>query len=105
MSRLKTLYFNVDTLYPKIWTAEFERELLTPLVQLHYVPEVFVNVQWEKPVYDDATSNWFEEEIGRPLLRGESLKTPDEINQIYPEASDMRIWIIKTVQALDEGGL
>lgn len=102
MSRLKVLYFNVDTLYPNIWTAELEREVLRPLVDLLRVPEMHVIVRWVRP--KDSDSEWFENETGRVLVRGDEVDEADEKVRRSP-AGDMRSWIIDKVRMLEGGGL
>ncbi|KAE9970806.1 hypothetical protein EG328_006071 [Venturia inaequalis] len=102
MTRLKVLYFNVDTLYPNIWTAELERELLTPLVGFRYVLEMHLIVRWVKPKESD--SKWFENESGRDLTRGDEVDEADEEFRHSP-AGDMRGWIIDKVQMLEGGNL
>lgn len=100
MSRLKVLYFNVDTLYPNIWTADLERELLTPLAAFRHVPEMHIIVRWVKP--KDLDPDWFENETGRPLIQGDSVDEADERYRHSP-AGDMRGWIIGKVQMLEGG--
>lgn len=102
MTRLKVLYFNVDTLYPNIWTAELERELLTPLVGFRYVLEMHLIVRWVKPKESD--SKWFENESGRDLTRGDEVDEADEEFRHSP-AGDMRGWIIDKVRMLEGGNL
>lgn len=104
MSRLKVLYFNVDTLYPNIWTAELERELLRPLIELRHVPEMYIFVRWVKPIYKDSNPNWFEDEIGKPLIRGDSDDVSVKLFRQSP-AGDMRRWIIQKVRALERGDM
>ena len=97
MSRLKVLYFNVDTLYPNIWTAELERELLSPLTEMCHLPEMHVIVRWVKPLDQNPNPDWFEDEIGKPLIRWDSTEIPDELV--------MRQWIIEKVRVLETGGI
>ncbi|QDS75127.1 hypothetical protein FKW77_007564 [Venturia effusa] len=102
MCRLKVLYFNVDTLYPRIWTAEFERELLGPLRELRSVREMHVVIGWVKPT--DLDPDWFRIETGRVLVREEEGEEADELCRWSP-AGDMRGWIIDKVRALERGEL
>lgn len=102
MSRLKFLYFNVDTLYPNIWTAELEKELLTPLTDFRRILEMYVIVRWARPKNLDP--NWFEIETGRILVRGDEEDESDERFRRSP-AGDMRGWIIEKVRALERGEL
>jgi hypothetical protein len=104
MSRLKVLYFNVDTLYPNIWVAECERELLSPLVELRHLPEMHVIVRWVRPLYKNPNPDWFEDETGKKLIRWNSLEIPDDLFKASPEAN-MRRWIIEKVGALERDEL
>jgi len=98
------LYFNVDTLYPNIWTVELERELLEPLIELRHIPEMYVIVRWVKPMYKDLNSDWLEDKIGKPLIRGDSDNASVKLSQQSAEG-DMRQWIIEKVRALERGDL
>lgn len=97
MERLKVLFFNVDTLYPNIWTAELERKLLGPLLKLRHLPEMHVVVRWAKPAYGNQNPDWFENAMKMPLIRWDVMRIPDEL--------DMRWWIIEKVRALERGEL
>lgn len=99
MSRLRVLYFNVDTLYPNIWTAGLERDLLTPLLGFRRVLEMHVIVRWVRP--KEVNPDWFEIETGRRLVRGD--ESDEEFRQ--SPAGDMRGWIIEKVRALERGEL
>jgi hypothetical protein len=102
MSRLKALYFNVDTLYPNLWSAELEKQLLGPLAGFRHLLEMHVLVRWAKPVDADSAPDWFEKEMQRPLIRWDSDDATDDEFKNSLEG-DMRRWIIGKVGAIEKG--
>jgi hypothetical protein len=105
MSRLKVLYFNIDTLYPRAWTAELEEKLLTPLRGTE-IPELHVIVRWTNPRagvrrLDAATGDAVQPcpSSGFTLVRVDDYEFPDQLYQNHP-AADMRTWIIEKLTIL-----
>jgi hypothetical protein len=101
MQRLRILYFNVDTLYPKAWTAELEDKLLAPLKELE-VNEISVIVRWSSTT---GPAPHFLELRDRsvPVVRIDDFGTDyDSAWRLYHEhpAADMRSWIIKQLKVL-----
>jgi hypothetical protein len=102
MCRLRVLYFNVDSLYPKAWTAELEKQLLNPLRDVNHVAEMHVIMRWICSPGQDK--DWFENETGKTLVRWDSYELPDKLFEAIP-AADLRRWIIDKVGALERGDI
>jgi hypothetical protein len=106
LSGLRILYFNVDTLYPKAWSAELEDKLLMFLKEI-VVPEFHVIVRWKKPqtglrllrssVEDTGISS---HTYAYNLVRTDDYEFPNQLYAEYP-AADMRTWIITKLMSLD----
>jgi hypothetical protein len=101
MTRLKVLYFNVDTLYPKAWNCDLERRLLGPLAAVTQIYEMCVIVRWRKPVGLDAQS--YPRHVRESLWRIDDYDHPNKLYTACPPA-EMRIWIVEMLRCLENGG-
>jgi hypothetical protein len=105
MSRLKVLYFNIDTLYPRAWTAELEEKLLTPLRGTE-IAELHVIVRWTKPKAGAPKLKSSREDAVQAtssstltLIRVDDYESPDRLYEEHP-AADMRTWIVDKLTLL-----
>jgi hypothetical protein len=105
MARLRVLYFNIDTLYPRAWTVEREEKLLTPLRGFE-IPELHVIVRWMKPEAGDGKLHASSVNVTKPnvlptftVVRVEDYEFPEQLYEAYP-AADMRTWIVEKLALL-----
>lgn len=99
MTRLRVLYLNVDTLYPRAWTAELEQRLLAPLTAITPPCELCITLRWKQP----AATLGVEEHavhVSQSIRRVDDYESPDELYQSYPPA-DMRKWIMTVLEQLE----
>lgn len=101
MPRLKILYFNVDTLYPKAWNAQLEDKLFAPLKGLQ-VTDLNVIVRWSAT--EGPASNALEVyNRSVPVVRIDDYGTDyDSVRRLYSDHpfADMRSWIIRQLMLL-----
>lgn len=100
MTRLRVLYMNVDTLYPRLWGADFEKRLLGPLAAVTQLSELCVIVRWKEPVGLEASA--YPEYVRRNIWRVNEFELPDDFYGAYPPA-DMRAWIMGVLRSLESG--
>lgn len=100
MTRLRVLYFNVDTLYPRVWSCEFEKRLLGPLAAVTQVGEMCVILRWCKPA--GLEDSEYPSHVRENIWRLNEYKHPDDFYVACPPA-EMRTWIIDKLLLLESG--
>jgi hypothetical protein len=101
MPRLKILYFNVDTLYPKAWTAELENRLFAALKELD-VKDLNIVLRWSA---SNGSPPHFLQVRNQsvPVIRIDDFGMDyDSVSRLYRQhpVADMRTWIIRQLKAL-----
>lgn len=102
MTRLKILYFNVDTLYPRAWTAELEKRLLAPLTAITQANEMYVILKWSKPAEIDTNDH--PRHVREAIRRIGDYELPDQFYKACQPA-EMQTWISKTLALLESGAV
>lgn len=102
MTRLKVLYLNVDTLYPRLWDKDRESRLLGPLAAVTQTSELCIILRWKAPdgVSEDAMEHG--EVVRGNVKRVDDFALPDDLYKAYPPA-DMRYWITEKLRFLEYG--
>ena len=102
MTRLRVLYLNVDTLYPKAWTANLERRLLAPLAAVTQANDMCVILRWSKPA--GLGEHEYPKHVQNAVWRLDDYETPEDFYKACPPA-EMRDWITKTLALLESGAV
>jgi hypothetical protein len=102
MTRLKVLYLNVDTLYPKAWNCDLEKRLLGPLAAITQPREMCIILRWRKPLLLDPTE--YPTHVRESIWRIDDYDHPDMFYKACPPA-EMRSWIVGMLQCLEDGAM
>jgi hypothetical protein len=100
MTRLKVLYLNVETLYPRVWGCELEKRLLGPLAAVTQVSELCVILRWCRPA--GLEDEEYPSHVRENVWRLDEYRDPADFYAACPPA-EMRDWIVQKLSLLELG--
>jgi hypothetical protein len=100
MTRLKILYLNVDTLYPRAWTADLERRLLAPMAAVTQVNEMCIILRWREP--QAGLRDEYPRHVKENISRVDDYETVEGFCKAC-RAAEMGSWIMHMLAILEAG--